>query len=240
MNDRTRQFVEQFRAGKTLAEIGEEAGISRERVRQVLSRAGYGRRDGGASLKTRRREEAAVALLNEGFTREEAADRLGYRVTVGPSVLEAVRAEARFWKFVDKSGGPESCWLWRRGLTAGGYGHTRRGYAHRRAFEYHYRPEVMPAVVRNICGTHACCNPAHLRGGSQADCVRGREEMADLSRRVRWSPATTEARDKLILQMVAEGMKQTEIGKRLGVSQSNVNHIIRRLRLGLRPWQVGR
>lgn len=35
--------------------------------------------------------------------------------------------EARFWSKVDKSGGPDGCWLWKAGLDKHGYGRFGAG-----------------------------------------------------------------------------------------------------------------
>ena len=45
--ERDAKFPEQYREGKTLAEIGRDHGISRERVRQVLFAMGVRGGDGG-------------------------------------------------------------------------------------------------------------------------------------------------------------------------------------------------
>ena len=91
-----------------------------------------------------------------------------------------------FWARV-RRGAPGSCWLWTASLTAGGYGQfalslagrQRRFFAHRLAYllangsiPAGTRPDgKRGAVVRHDCDTPACCNPAHLRLGTQRDNV---------------------------------------------------------------------
>lgn len=52
VDDRAEQMAHQFSLGATLQEIGDEYGITRERVRQILTSIGVGRHDGGQSVKT--------------------------------------------------------------------------------------------------------------------------------------------------------------------------------------------
>lgn len=49
-----------YRDGKTLEEVGAVFGVTRERVRQILKRAGVASNDGGAAARGRRRKRAAV------------------------------------------------------------------------------------------------------------------------------------------------------------------------------------
>lgn len=53
---RAEKMAEMFRAGHTLQEIGDEYGVSRERVRQLIKKVGVTGKDGGASKISRDRE----------------------------------------------------------------------------------------------------------------------------------------------------------------------------------------
>jgi len=71
--DRAEAFVAMYRAGKTLHEIGELFGITRERVRQILSKYhNVSAEDGGRSVRARiareqqRAEREAACLLKHG------------------------------------------------------------------------------------------------------------------------------------------------------------------------------
>lgn len=86
----------------------------------------------------------------------------------------------RYWAKVDKSAGPDACWIWTAGIYKGGYGriwHKKKLLgAHRVAFILSggtYTPE-RPSTLHS-CHNPACANPAHLRAGSNAensmDCV---------------------------------------------------------------------
>lgn len=72
--DRDETVASMYRAGKTLMEIGEIYGITRERVRQILSKFGVSATDGGQSLRARIAEDRrqakreAKCLLKNGCT----------------------------------------------------------------------------------------------------------------------------------------------------------------------------
>ncbi len=83
--------------------------------------------------------------------------------------------EQRFWKKVDNSGGPDTCWLWSATLN-GGYGQFWAGKfyrAHRFSMMIHTGLPI-PAGMRvlhrpKICKSKACVNPKHLYIGTDSE-----------------------------------------------------------------------
>lgn len=66
--ERNEAIVEAYKYGRTLNEIGEEHGISRERVRQILRRQGVSREEGGISLKASEKSKERRAAYDAAFT----------------------------------------------------------------------------------------------------------------------------------------------------------------------------
>lgn len=82
----------------------------------------------------------------------------------------------RFWSKVDRSGGPEACWPFTGSINVQhGYGQFRLGKqvarAHRVAVVLGDPPREIPAgmYVLHSCDNPRCCNPAHLRVGTQSE-----------------------------------------------------------------------
>lgn len=67
--ERAEAFAVLYRAGKTLHEIGEQHGITRERVRQLLSMIGLKRADGGMAVRTATLRQAKSLARNERYCR---------------------------------------------------------------------------------------------------------------------------------------------------------------------------
>ena len=82
-----------------------------------------------------------------------------------------------FWSHVDICG-PDDCWLWLLSTNSRGYGkYHRRGklrLAHRIAWELHHKIELRSSKVkiRHSCDNRPCCNPRHLKRGSQKQNIR--------------------------------------------------------------------
>lgn len=90
--------------------------------------------------------------------------------------------EARFWSNVDRRG-PDECWPWLLVIHPDGYGCFRlvKGkpmkLAHRVAFLLTHGHWPEPCCLHSCPDgdNPACCNPAHLREGTNQDNVRDRE-----------------------------------------------------------------
>lgn len=85
-------------------------------------------------------------------------------------------AKVRFWRLVDSSPGPESCWAWRGAKSKKGSGRygsfrTSAGMVQAHRFALHASGVDVSGVpeVLHSCDVPLCCNPAHLRRGTKRD-----------------------------------------------------------------------
>jgi hypothetical protein len=153
----------------------------------------------------------------------------------------------RFWAGVDRSGGDDSCWLWQRGKSTAGYGVSwhidKVWYTHRLSYEIAYGPIPPGLMVLHSCDTPACCNPAHLRTGTQADNMRDRQERGrtpsgDRHRSVLypesvlrgeqiWNAKLTAQDVRDIRRQHRDGKPQAAIARHYGMSNMAIHDIVR-------------
>jgi hypothetical protein len=114
---------------------------------------------------------------------EKLVPRVGIEPTThGFSVHSGTYSpDAPFCGHIDTTAGPQSCWPWTGYRDKDGYGtYTKGRRAHRLACAAeHGPPPFAGARALHSCDNPPCCNPAHLKWGTQkqnvADCIaRGR------------------------------------------------------------------
>lgn len=109
--------------------------------------------------------------------------------TARPDVLsgegpQSSTIAARFWAKVDRRSADE-CWPWMAFCQPNGYGYIRINKramgAHRVAYELSTGKPAAGFVIRHKCDNPPCCNPKHLRRGSQRqnvqDAIRKRRHV---------------------------------------------------------------
>ena len=137
-----------------------------------------------------------------------------------------------FWEKVDIRG-PDECWEWQAQITRTGYGmfgsHKYHNWlAHRYALMLTEGPPLKGACVLHNCDNPSCCNPAHLRYGTQ------QENMADMRLRGRSLAGAKNIHARLDERRVAEirelrrnGMMGRHIAKQFGVSEQCVCDLVK-------------
>ena len=153
----------------------------------------------------------------------------------------------RYLAKVDKSGGPDACWLW-TGSTNKGYGQLGAGpcppgvarnsrkpiKAHRFAYELENGAIPDGMNVLHGCDAPRCCNPRHLFLGTQADNMRdmdtkGRRVTPDRRGERHGRARLTDDDVRQIRAIYAAGtMSQTELGRLFKVTQVQISSIVRR------------
>jgi hypothetical protein len=148
----------------------------------------------------------------------------------------------RFWRYVDKSGGPEACWPWKGSRQGYGYGRFKLASyhtvgAHRLAYLLGHGEGLGDLHALHRCDNPPCCNPDHLFAGTNDDNVadklaKGRQtspgdQSGDKNRAAKLSASQVEQ----IRKRIAAGHTNTAIAKDYGVT----HQLISRIRRG-RSW----
>lgn len=142
----------------------------------------------------------------------------------------------RFWAKVER-GGSDECWPWTASFNGHGYGQfavdRRPRGAHRVAWTLTVS-DPGDLFVLHRCDNRACCNPAHLFLGTQADNV------ADMWEKNRGPKNTgvrgaahpkaklTEAQvEEIRTRFKAGGITQAELARAFGVRATLISQIVR-------------
>lgn len=135
---------------------------------------------------------------------------------------------------INRSGGPEACWLWTGARDKDGYGIVWVNEQHRgkRAARFILAEALGRQLEPNefachTCDCPPCCNPQHLFPGSAA---LNHEDMARKGRRVKTGPKPKISDEQLLQirsRLTGRRGEQKELAKEFGVSRSLISLIVK-------------
>ena len=139
----------------------------------------------------------------------------------------------RFWAHVERSGGPDACWLWTGHIGENAYGHFgikgRTYKAHRVSYFIEHGRIDNDRLVLHRCDVRACVNPAHLflgtpKDNSQDAVRKGRNTKLYGERNGK--ARLTRAAVLAIRRICKRGVYQKTVAKQFGVSEATVSYVV--------------
>ena len=136
---------------------------------------------------------------------------------------------ARFWKTINKCD-PDDCWEWQGKRDRDGYGvfqyNLKDRKAHRTVYGLTHAGDQSP-VVMHLCDNPACCNPSHLRGGSQLQNMQDKVSKDRQARGSRNGRAKLAEKDVKSIKaaLLWPYQSHAEIARHHGVSKSVIRDI---------------
>jgi hypothetical protein len=140
--------------------------------------------------------------------------------------------QARFWAKVDSKGGPDACWPFQGCRDKWGYAHTaikhKRVQAHRKAYELSVGEIPAGMCLLHSCDNPPCCNPKHLRLGTNA------ENVADKMRKGRhpvgveaYNAKLNEEKVREMRRLRQEGMTYKKLGALFQINYTTARYVCR-------------
>lgn len=163
---------------------------------------------------------------------------------ISPELLNQILSQhirELFWTKV-KKGHPDECWPWTAGLDCGGYGKfsvTFLGKSHsfkasRIALVYEHNRDIEHGklVLHSCIANRKCCNPKHLRAGTQLENIR---EMIQQGRKVAprgedngYSKLTTEKVIEIRALHALGNLSTYDLAPLFGVNRATISRVVNR------------
>jgi len=168
-------------------------------------------------------------------------NRLRRTGTVEDGPRARLPLEERFWKYVEVRN-PDECWPWVGKTRVKGYGSIGVGGRKGRSMLAHRVSYILAngaipdnpnewhgTVIMHTCDNPSCCNPAHLKAGTQSDNVRdmiAKGRCAGAFPRGSKHPNSKLTEDD-VTKILTSSLSGAEMARRLGVNRATVNRIRR-------------
>ena len=143
-----------------------------------------------------------------------------------------VPIEIRFWKYIVKDIDPDKCWKWTGSKLKYGYGNISVNdaikLAHRVSYEMHKGKIPDGLHCLHICDNPECCNPLHLRLGTNADNVADKMAKGRLNSNAgSHNPRAILKESDIILikKKLQDGVKGAVIAREYGVGKTAISRI---------------
>jgi len=194
---------------KSTREISKIYGVSGETVRQVLIDRGITRRKVGPK-----------PFYKKGKVKEEDVLRW-------PPARRTL-----FWSKVSR-GREGECWEWQGCRDSDGHGRCSFGHnsfrAHRIAWILSREEPIPPGLIAmHTCDNKACCNPSHLKLGTQIENVADRVQKGRSARGEKNGNAHLSAKEvRQIRELRHSGITFQELISKFGVHRTTIYNIVK-------------
>lgn len=133
----------------------------------------------------------------------------------------------RFLSLIDPEGGPALCWPFLGSKMGFGYGQmppTPVGrLAHRWAYTHFIGPIPKGMVVMHTCDNRLCCNPHHLKIGTQQENLK---DMNDKNRHGKHPKKCNKEKLKTIFELKKQNVPVARIAEQVGYHKRTVFRLI--------------
>ena len=139
-----------------------------------------------------------------------------------------------FWQKVHRSKDEDACWEWQRCCNDSGYGiirvNGRNERAHRVAFVLTHGPIPDGKHILHSCHNPPCCNPKHLKIGTDLDNFKDRIDCGTaVPPPIHIGSANPSARltESEVIEIRASGLSVTDLATKYGVRRGTINFILK-------------
>jgi hypothetical protein len=138
-----------------------------------------------------------------------------------------------FLERIDCEGGLNACWPWLANKYVTGYGRFKFKHkeylAHRFSYVLFWNKQLdADQVVMHTCDNPSCCNPLHLRAGTQLENIKDKMTKGRFSNGIKENKSNKFYNSLQIKQLYLQGYTNQQIAKILNCHRHTVrNHLLK-------------